>query len=68
MDASGNVKLYKNGSQVATGTTTVPVNVTRTLNYLGRSNTSADAYYNGFLDDVRIYNRVLSAAEIQSLP
>ena len=68
VDASGNVKLYKNGSQVATGTTTVPVNVTRTLNYLGRSNTSADAYYNGFLDDVRIYNRVLTATEIQSLP
>lgn len=68
IDGSGNVKLYKNGAQVASGTTTVPVNVTRTLNYIGRSNTSTDAYYDGALDDLRVYARVLSAAEIATLP
>jgi hypothetical protein len=33
-------------------------------NYLGRSNYTADPYFNGLLDDVRIYNRVLTPEEI----
>ncbi len=68
LDAAGNVKIYKNGVQVASGTTTVPVNTTRTLNYIGRSNTGTDAYFDGALDNVRIYARALTAAEIALLP
>jgi hypothetical protein len=33
----------------------------------GRRNPGANAYFNGALDDVRIYNRILSELEIQSL-
>jgi hypothetical protein len=68
IDSAGNVKIYKNGAQVGTGTTLVPLNVTRTNNFIGRSNWGTDAYYDGALDDLRIYNRVLSAAEILALP
>jgi hypothetical protein len=35
-----------------------------TNNWLGRSQWTADPYLNGALDEVRIYNRVLSAGEI----
>ncbi len=62
--SSGSVVIYKNGAQVATGSTTVPVNVTRAANYLGRSNWSSNAYLDGMLDDVRIYNRTLTATEV----
>lgn len=67
MEASGLTILYRNGMPVATNTTGVPNNVTRTNNFLGRSNWGGDGYYGGKLDDVRIYNRVLSAAAVQAL-
>ncbi|MCX7682053.1 MAG: LamG domain-containing protein, partial [Anaerolineae bacterium] len=38
-----------------------------TQNWLGRSQYAADAYLDGQLDDFRIYNRALNAAEISSL-
>ena len=38
-----------------------------TQNWLGRSQWPADAYFKGSLDDFRIYNRVLSPAEIDQL-
>ncbi len=38
-----------------------------TRNWLGRSQWSADGYYNGLLDDLRIYSRVLSADEIRRI-
>jgi hypothetical protein len=40
---------------------------TTTGNYLGRSQFSADPYFNGVLDDFRVYRRALSAAEIAAL-
>jgi hypothetical protein len=66
VDSSGNVKLYKNGQQVATGTSGVS-NITRVNNYIGRSNWSGDQYYQGNMDDVRIYNYCLTAAQVQAL-
>jgi hypothetical protein len=38
-----------------------------TGNYLGRSTFPADWYYSGSMDDFRIYNRALSAAEVTAL-
>jgi hypothetical protein len=35
--------------------------------YLGKSQFGADPYFDGLLDEVRVYNRALSAAEIKSL-
>lgn len=59
--------LYINGNMVAQGTQQAPLNVVRNINYIGRSNWSVDGYAQGRFDDFRIYNRVLSAAEINSL-
>lgn len=66
VDASGNARLYKNGQLVGTGTAS-PSSVTRTRNYIGRSNWSADAYYQGAMDDIRIYNYKLEEAEVVDL-
>ncbi len=64
LQPSGLVTLYKNGVAIGEGYSAVPRNVNRTLNYLGHSNWSSDGYYGGRLDDVRVYNRALSATEI----
>jgi hypothetical protein len=67
LNASGTVTLYKNGSQVATGTTALPSNIARINNYIGRSNWAADAWFQGRMDDVKIYNYALTPQEVQSI-
>jgi len=61
--------LYLDGTAVATNTTTtLPKDLGKTTqNWLGRSQWTADAYYTGLLDDLRIYNRALSAGEVAYL-
>jgi hypothetical protein len=67
MDASGNVLVYKNGVLVGSGPTAIPNPVTRTGNYAGRSNWPGDGFYQGKMDDLRIYTRVLDPAAIAAL-
>ncbi|WP_166437305.1 LamG-like jellyroll fold domain-containing protein [Niastella caeni] len=68
---SGNVGiLYMNGQEVGRNSamTLKPSNLGNTTqNWFGRSQYSADAYLNGILDDIRIYNRQLSALEVVNL-
>lgn len=62
--------LYVNGSAVATNTamTHAPFRLrSTTQNWIGRSQYSADPYFNGKIDDFRIYNGALSAAEVAAL-
>lgn len=60
-----NVKLYKNGVEIATlASSVLPTNATRTTNYIGRSNFVGDSYFAGNIDSVRMYNRALTATEI----
>ena len=62
--------LYVNGVAVDTNTsmTLNPSSLPHTtLNYIGRSQWSPDPYLDGSVDEFQIYNRALSAAEIQSL-
>jgi len=59
--------IYLNGVIVSSGTQQAPNNVTRTLNYIGRSNWSNDAFANAAFDDFRIYNRALTQTEIRNL-
>jgi len=61
--------LYLDGEPVASGATVlVPKDLgTTTQNWIGRSQYAADAYFSGSIDDFRIYNRVLSEAELRYL-
>jgi len=74
--AASQVRLYMDGSLAATGPGTLPAGTSMLLpkdlgvttqNWLGRSQFTADGFYNGSLDDFRIYNRVLSEAEVRYL-
>lgn len=64
---NGHVYFYKNGSMVSLVTATVdawPVNIQTPLE-IGRDAHGPVEYTNGSLDDIRIYNRPLTEAEIQ---
>jgi len=66
---SKNMQLYLDGISIVNGPTQVlPKDLgSTTQNWLGRSQYTTDAYFNGALDDFRIYSRVLSKAEIAYL-
>jgi hypothetical protein len=69
LGASG-ATLYVNGIAVGTNAniTLRPADLGTPLNYyIGRSQFSSDPYFNGRIDDFRIYDRTLSASEIQAL-
>ena len=63
------LRLYLDGEQVGSAATTLlPKDLGNTTqNWLGRSQWAADAYFGGMLDEFRIYNRALSAAEVRYL-
>jgi hypothetical protein len=63
---SGNMQIYLDGAMLVGGSTAlVPSDLGQTgSNWLGRSQYSDDGYFNGSLDDFRIYDYVLSADEI----
>ena len=44
--------------------TTLPRNVARINNYIGRSNWASDSYANAKFRNIRIYNRALSTTEL----
>jgi len=62
------VRIYVNGSLAGSGTISgSPADLgTTTLNYLGKSQ-FGDPYFDGALDDFRLYSQALSASEITSL-
>ena len=62
--------LYLNGEEVGTVSDFqfVPMLISNmTSNLLGKSHYTADSYFQGSMDDFRIYNRALSASEITML-
>ena len=61
------LRIYKNGVQTATHAVTGPVVASSIETVLGNVNDSDNRYWNGLLDDVRIYNRALAASEIAEL-
>ena len=67
------VKIYINGVAVTlngtggtTGTTAIPSSVTRTRNYVGRSNWAGDAYANGLIDAITFWSTARDQAQIQA--
>ena len=68
-DGAGNMELFLDGTSVAANTTAhSPKDLTvTTQNWLGRSEYSADAYYNGAVDDFRIYDEAVSEKTINKV-
>ena len=65
--SAGTVSFYVNGAQTANTYTNTP-NAVQTGFTIGfEVSTPRDSYFNGPIDDVRIYNRALSAGEVQQL-
>ncbi len=65
-DVAGVVTFYKNGTECLSSSTgyALPVTINRTLNYIGRSSLAADDYFDGKIDEMRVWQGVRSAAEI----
>jgi fibronectin type 3 domain-containing protein len=70
--SAGNVRIYVNGAQVGGYSTTTNGAGMRGDDSGGNlhigNNAALDRTFNGVLDDVRIYSRVLSPAEVAALP
>ena len=66
-DNSGNAKVYINGQLKKSGITASPQTLQRVNNYIGRSNWNGDAYYHGYMDDIRIYSYPLSDQQVYDL-
>jgi microcystin-dependent protein len=66
---TSNVIFYLNGVSVSNTSNQFyyPLAMTRTLNYIGRSNWSADPEFFGNIDDFRVYNTVLNQTQILSI-
>lgn len=60
------LQMYKDGELVATNDNAIKVTELGTdlIGYLGKSFYSADAYFAGYFDNVKIYNRALEENEI----
>lgn len=64
------VKVYLNGVYIGSTTVACTVTTTNTTCYIGASNPSiwaCIAYFNGKIDDLAIYNRVLADSEVTTL-
>lgn len=60
------MRLYINGVQVSTLATTGNITTTTNMLRIGGSPNLGAQYFAGRIDEVRIYNRALSAAEVQT--
>ncbi len=60
------MKLYVNGNLVGTLATSAPIDVTGGVLRIGADDVWQDESFPGVIDEVRIYNRALSQAEIQN--
>ncbi|HIH09166.1 MAG TPA: LamG domain-containing protein [Candidatus Diapherotrites archaeon] len=66
-DASGRTSFYKNGVQAGTLNQNSGIPAAGTSNVSIGNNISGTATFDGLLDDVRIYNRVLLSSEINEI-
>jgi hypothetical protein len=67
VNSAGLARIYKDSVELASGTVGLPLTATRDSNFIGRSNWGTDAYYQGKMWDVRVYNRCLCPTEIQAI-
>ena len=68
LSASG-ARIYVNGALVgeSNAITITPMDIKPALNYLGRSQSSSDPFFYGYIDDYRVYNYALPASDVARL-
>jgi len=66
-DVSGTATLYVNGTQVATRSGLQPATVSGERALIGRTPFGGGGPWPGSIDEVRVYDRALTAAEVASL-
>ena len=59
------MRLYVNGTQVASRAQTGTIQTTTNPLWIG-GNSPYGEYFKGLIDEVRVYNRALTQAEIQA--
>jgi hypothetical protein len=65
-NGTGNSKIYKNGSLLNSGSLNLNSSTSTTKFDIGRL-TSGSGYFNGSLDDIRIYKKELTLAQLQNI-
>jgi hypothetical protein len=60
----GSISRFDSAGNAVSALTTVPRTVNRASNFIGKSNWSQDAGFQGVLGEISIYNRGLSASEV----
>ena len=60
-------RIYLNGVLLISGTSLNARRITRTINYIGRSNWASDAFAQCAFDDFMLWNRVITDTEIRVL-
>jgi len=65
LNSEGIVKTYFNGNLIDTDVRDVPINVTGILN-IGRSSRTETEHFDGFIDEVRIWNIARTQEDIQA--
>ena len=64
-NGTGTGTLYIDGKLITSGSQKIPQDIVRSLNYLGKSNWSGDAYFKGKMREVRIWDVARSQTQIQ---
>ncbi len=64
---SNNARIYVDGGVPTTGTITTPLNANAATTGISWYVQSDIDYFNGLVDDLRIYNRALSATDVAEL-
>lgn len=60
--------LYKDGVALTSSSSMkIPSNIARTKNYIGKSNWSVDAYLEGGVDELKVFDESLSATQIATI-
>ena len=67
IDINGKWTIYINNRIISSNTSQIPDMIERKSNYIGKSNWVMDDFYNGWIDDFRVYDRSLNKDEITQL-
>jgi len=67
VDDSGLMKLYRNGELRGAILGHLPQSITRTQQYVGKSNWGNDSELLGMIDDLRVYDRSISLDEVEQI-